>query len=92
MTCNRCYDIHEAQKNGKTNNECKCCCHNNTVSPTIWYNTTSTTGNPNFTYAVNGTNTYTSTCDLQDKYPCNRVGCMNNADIKHGFCKYCSDE
>lgn len=35
MTCKRCEDIHEAQKNGKTQNKCECDCHNNTGSFTF---------------------------------------------------------
>lgn len=27
MTCDRCEDIHTAQKNGKTNQKCECDCH-----------------------------------------------------------------
>lgn len=27
MSCDRCSDIHKAQLNGKTNEECKCKCH-----------------------------------------------------------------
>lgn len=32
MTCEKCDDIHIAQRAGKTNDECKCDCHN-TISP-----------------------------------------------------------
>lgn len=28
MSCDKCYNIHEAQKCGKTQNECLCSCHN----------------------------------------------------------------
>ena len=35
MTCERCTDIHKAQKEGKTQRECGCNCH---------YNSTFTTG------------------------------------------------
>ena len=27
MTCDRCEDIHKAQRNGKTNQKCECDCH-----------------------------------------------------------------
>jgi len=27
MTCDRCEDIHKAQKEGKTNQKCECDCH-----------------------------------------------------------------
>ncbi len=36
MTCKRCEDIHSAQKDGKTQNECKCDCHND--NSTLWFN------------------------------------------------------
>jgi len=39
MTCTRCEDVHTAQKAGKTQNECKCSCHD---INTTW---TSTGGN-----------------------------------------------
>lgn len=29
MTCNKCDDIHQAQKEGKTQNSCECDCHHN---------------------------------------------------------------
>ena len=38
MTCKRCEDIHTAQRDGKTQDECKCTCHNTTTS-TFTYNT-----------------------------------------------------
>ena len=49
MSCNRCYDIHQAQKEGKTQESCKCNCHNitstggTTTIPFIWTNSTSAT-------------------------------------------------
>lgn len=27
MACDRCEDIHQAQRNGKTNQKCECDCH-----------------------------------------------------------------
>lgn len=36
MTCDKCTDIHEAQKSGKTQDACKCNCHkesNPLISP-----------------------------------------------------------
>lgn len=55
MTCNRCTDIHEAQKNGNTQQPCKCSCHVNysTGGNTTWTDitNTSTNGTPsNVTY------------------------------------------
>lgn len=51
MTCLRCTDIHDAQKSGKTQESCKCSCHDwkemgrtslgTTSTPFIWTNTTS---------------------------------------------------
>ena len=38
MTCKRCEDIHTAQRDGKTQSECKCTCHNETVSPNLVFN------------------------------------------------------
>lgn len=29
MTCDRCTDIHKAQREGKTQRECGCSCHSN---------------------------------------------------------------
>ena len=39
-SCKRCEDIHTAQKDGKTQKECKCDCHN---SGNILYNTSGAT-------------------------------------------------
>lgn len=39
MTCDRCEDIHKAQRDGKTSDECKCSCHTSTTtitSPWHW--------------------------------------------------------
>jgi hypothetical protein len=54
MTCKRCEDIHTAQKDGKTQESCKCNCHNNYTTSTTggtWLtnNTASTSDNINFT-------------------------------------------
>lgn len=38
MSCSRCSDIHQAQKEGKTQNKCLCDCHN----INSWTSTTST--------------------------------------------------
>lgn len=32
MSCDRCYDIHKAQKAGLNDNECKCSCHDDNIS------------------------------------------------------------
>ncbi|KKN46034.1 hypothetical protein LCGC14_0677280 [marine sediment metagenome] len=39
MTCDKCTNIHDAQKEGKTQDECKCTCHGSTVTPLTnpWY-------------------------------------------------------
>lgn len=45
MTCNRCYDIHEAQKLGNTQQPCKCTCHKYSYSTggnITWTDLTST--------------------------------------------------
>jgi len=34
MTCDRCEDIHKAQRDGKTTNKCECDCHYNVSSCT----------------------------------------------------------
>ena len=31
MTCDKCTDIHSAQREGKTTKECECNCHNETI-------------------------------------------------------------
>ena len=31
MTCDKCTDIHTAQREGKTTKECECNCHNETI-------------------------------------------------------------
>lgn len=31
LTCDKCDDIHIAQRDGKTCDECKCTCHNNVI-------------------------------------------------------------
>ena len=57
MTCKRCEDIHLAQKNGTTQEGCKCSCHNETTN-TLWYN------DSNGTMTVPCTTATTSTFDL----------------------------
>ena len=49
MSCDRCVDIHNAQKSGLTQIECKCSCHITTpYNHLIWINSTSaTTGTVN---------------------------------------------
>ena len=37
MSCDRCEDIHKAQRDGKTSDECKCSCH--TLTQTYHWNT-----------------------------------------------------
>ncbi len=38
MTCDRCEDIHKAQRDGKTSNECKCSCHTlTTITTQPWH-------------------------------------------------------
>jgi len=34
MACDRCEDIHKAQRDGKTNQKCECDCHYNVSSST----------------------------------------------------------
>ena len=36
MACKRCEDIHTAQRDGKTQEQCKCNCHNQGVGGTSW--------------------------------------------------------
>lgn len=39
MTCDKCEDIHEAQRCGKTQEECKCTCHGTILpNPYPWTN------------------------------------------------------
>lgn len=45
MTCDRCMDVHNAQKSGLTQQSCKCDCHYNNQNYTgtlVFPNTTST--------------------------------------------------
>jgi len=58
MTCDRCTDIHKAQKEGKTQRECGCSCHYNYTTGTTFtlsganicdIGTNTTTGNINLT-------------------------------------------
>lgn len=84
MSCNRCYDIHEAQKLGKTQESCKCHCHdNNTWStiPTITWTNHTTAGSPTFTCNIAGNygdySAYTPTCDC-DTQPCEKVHRVDN--------------
>ena len=48
MTCNRCDDIHKAQREGKTQRPCGCRCHDNFYIGTDT-GTATTTGNIRFT-------------------------------------------
>lgn len=48
MSCDKCTDIHKAQKEGKTQNGCKCNCHDSWTG-TNYFDTTSTTGTITFT-------------------------------------------
>ena len=36
MSCDRCEDIHQAQREGKQSDECKCSCHTSITSPWNW--------------------------------------------------------
>jgi len=47
MTCEKCSDIHEAQREGKTQNECKCTCHDMEIS---FYGELTNTGTSNINY------------------------------------------
>ena len=73
MSCERCLDIHKAQRDGKTGRGCGCHCHDKGFTTT---GTTATTGT-GFQYTTNiGSNdidsiTYTSadssgTCDCNE--------------------------
>lgn len=39
MSCDKCDDIHFAQREGKTCDECKCTCHINRINPLTSPNT-----------------------------------------------------
>lgn len=74
MTCERCKDVHKAQKSGKTQRECKCPCHirYTGISGATWLMndstaTTSDFNTINFSSAASNldianTSTYTCTC------------------------------
>jgi len=36
LSCDKCEDIHIAQRAGKQNDECKCGCHNTIIQPWHW--------------------------------------------------------
>lgn len=52
LTCKRCEDIHLAQKDGKTQESCKCNCHNSFTNTgtltTALYNTSTSDGHIDF--------------------------------------------
>ena len=58
MTCNRCNDVHEAQKKGITQKRCECNCHCTNIGGTISFDTTTSTNFYDLT-----TNTCASTSD-----------------------------
>lgn len=37
MSCDRCEDIHIAQRDGKTSDECKCSCHTSITTTNPWH-------------------------------------------------------
>ena len=58
MTCDRCEDIHEAQKTGVTDKPCKCSCHDNntnTSNCTCQWNTTWTAPCPIHGWVITST-------------------------------------
>jgi hypothetical protein len=54
MSCDRCEDIHQAQKAGLNDNECKCSCHDDNEC-TCQSNTTWTAPCPTHGWLVTGT-------------------------------------
>ncbi len=79
MTCDRCKDIHEAQREGKTQNKCWCDCHGCTctwICPwtyTYTYPSTTTTG----TFTLNGN---TAACNSSTWVPCNCITSSHQCD------------
>lgn len=77
MTCDRCRDIHTAQKEGKSDKPCKCNCHD---SNTLHYNgtwTTSSTGDVcNFNLSDAGGANLTTT----GTFKCGCPYCQGNHD------------
>jgi len=59
MTCDRCIDIHKAQKEGKTQRECGCSCHDSIG----WTSTGTTTGTINLTTDNSAGNTLNFSSD-----------------------------
>ena len=48
MTCDRCNDIHKAQRDGRTQRECGCSCHRTFYTGTNTFTTSTGTNNINF--------------------------------------------
>lgn len=46
LSCDRCKDIHKAQKEGRQSDECKCSCHNTLTQPWHWSPQPYYTGDP----------------------------------------------
>lgn len=54
MSCQRCLEVHNAQREGKTQESCKCSCHNDHHN--YWYTgTTPSLTVPNWTGTINTT-------------------------------------
>jgi hypothetical protein len=53
MSCDRCVDIHEAQRKGNTVEECKCSCHFDFKVTCTCSDFASTTGCPEHTFTFN---------------------------------------
>ena len=54
MTCDRCIDIHKAQREGKTQRECGCSCHHYTFYTGTGTNTFTLTGATTGNTAITG--------------------------------------
>jgi hypothetical protein len=69
MTCKRCDDIHQSQKEGKTQNACKCDCHDcygATLTNPFWINATGTSATTDGTLTFN--TDFNSTTDCGSKF------------------------
>lgn len=93
MSCNKCYDIHEAQKNGLTQKECLCSCHEqsgfpNTTTTSIpnilWNNNDTTNGTLDFTPSFN-----LCTCSTTGSCGCTatNIQCCPDCGNSKYYCK-----
>ena len=97
MTCNRCTDIHQAQKEGKTQESCKCNCHTEknytgttTIPYTTWTNTSSEPNTTNFTASYYTPYDHTNHKCINCTYNATTQKCINCGCNSEESCPTCS--